>query len=470
MNVTISHRTKIILSATWLLGLLCMAIYAELRHRHPHTNEKCELVEASDADLSDGAYAQRVGGGYRDIRSRKVTIVALTEGAEPARILNCVCDQRRFLARVLARLEELGASMIVIDKSFGADSCVKDDPGTAELIQEVQSSKVPIVVGAATHAAAGEKKRTCLVLSRSLEFGQKLPVAGELAGQPAVWRGLDRLNADVRKIPTNWYIYANDDASQSDQEPADDIIGTLSYTAATLEDSQIKNDKTLLNMRINGQHPFTSFIDQFPRVEALSLLCSGPKSREVEKLYSINCGHATPEAEVRGRVVIIGEDVTGRDRHRLLDRDVPGVYLQANYIESLLDGRYFQPIGTARNLPTGTTWSVLSLIIWIAILYGLFWFVPSPEVALLISAAIGGPAWWALNQLVVLKGLYFEPVQAIGILAVVVKYIEARGHVLGEHLRKGLEDAGGLKVLAAATKKWLTEGWGRKGSSGSSAS
>ena len=80
MKVTIiSHRTKVILSATWLLGLLCMAIYAELRHRHPHTNEKCELVEASDADLSDGAYAQRVGGGYRDIRSRKVTIVALTE-------------------------------------------------------------------------------------------------------------------------------------------------------------------------------------------------------------------------------------------------------------------------------------------------------------------------------------------------------------------------------------------------------
>jgi len=85
-------------------------------------------------------------------------------------------------------------------------------------------------------------------------------------------------------------------------------------------------------MRIKGQHPFTSFIDKFPRAEALSLLCSGPKSQEVEKLYSINCGHATPEAEVRGRVVIIGEDVTGRDRHRLLDRDVPGVYLQANYM------------------------------------------------------------------------------------------------------------------------------------------
>jgi hypothetical protein len=89
---------------------------------------------------------------------------------------------------------------------------------------------------------------------------------------------------------------------------------------------------------------------------------------------------------------------------------------------------------------------------------------------LVISAALGGLAWWVLNQLVVLKGLYFEPVQAIGILAVVVKYIEARGHILGEHRRKGLEDAGGLKVMVAPIKKWLTESWGGKGSTGSSAS
>jgi len=61
-------------------------------------------------------------------------------------------------------------------------------------------------------------------------------------------------------------------------------------------------------------------------------------------------------------------------------------------------------------------------------------------------------------------------VQAIGILAVVVKYIEARGHILGEHLRKGLEDAGGLKAMAAPIKKWLDESWGGKGSTGSSAS
>lgn len=471
MKVTITTRTKIVLSAVWLLSLLCVAIYAELRHRHPRAGEKCELVERSDVDLSESAYAERVATGYRDVRSHRVTIVALTEGTEPARILNCVCEQRGFMARVLARLVQLGASMIVIDKTFGADSCVKDDPGTKELIREVQSSKVPIVVGAATHAAQGEKKKACLVLSPSLEFGQKLPAAEELAGQPAVWRGLDRLNSDVRKIPTNWYIYPNDDASRSDQEPRDDLVGTLSYTAATLLDAHLKNVARLSEMRTLGQHPFTSFVDfdGFPRAEALSLLCSAANKREVESLYSIHCSpHAAPEVDVRGQVVIIGEDVTGRDRHRLLDKDVPGVYLQANYIESLLDDRYFQPIGTARNLPAGTTWSVLSLVIWIAILYGLFWFVPCPEIALVISTALGGLTWWILNQLVVIKGLYFEPVQAIGFLALVVKYIEARGHILGEHLRQGIKDAGGLKAMAAATRKWLSGSWGTKGSTGSS--
>src|ERR1700722_5992881 len=256
MKVTTTTRTKIALNALWLLSLLCIAIYAELRHRHPRVSEKCELVERSDVDLSESAYAERVTTGYRDVRSRRVTIVALTEGAEPARVLNCVCEQRGFMARVLARLVQLGASMIVVDKSFGADSCVKGDPGTKELIREVQSSKVPIVVGAATHAAQGEKKKACLVLSTSLEFVQKLPAAEELAGQPAVWHGLDRLNSDVRKIPTNWYIYPDDDASRSDQEPRDDAVGTLSYTAATLMDAHVKDVARLREMKTLGHNPF----------------------------------------------------------------------------------------------------------------------------------------------------------------------------------------------------------------------
>jgi len=56
---------------------------------------------------------------------------------------------------------------------------------------------------------------------------------------------------------------------------------------------------------------------------------------------------------VRGRVVVVGEDVADYDRHETVVGDLPGYILQANYIESLLDDRLIRPVPEVLNVLAG---------------------------------------------------------------------------------------------------------------------
>jgi hypothetical protein len=188
----------------------------------------------------------------------------------------------------------------------------------------------------------------------------------------------------------------------------------------------LRNESGLLRLKANGQHPFISFInpDDLSRADALSVVCASPLrlKEEIESRYQVHCTEHPPgDAELRGRVVVVGEDVAGRDRHTLFGRDVSGVYLQANYIEALLDGRYLRSIGA------GMEFTILAL--WLVLLYVVFWI--QPEVALGLSLLVGLMVRYLVIQLVQVKGVYPQIwVQELGALALVLKYIEARGHRL----------------------------------------
>ena len=403
-----------------LLILLWAAIYLELpRERKPAAN-KCELRERGDTQESAETYAQIAASGHRDVRSRRVTVIPLREDTDPARILNNVCEQRWYLARLVPQLADAGATAIVFDKFFGPDSCDKSDEGTSNLICAVQRSRAPVVVGVESHVPQVDPKNVCLILSGSLNFGDKRDANGTPEAQSAVKEGITRLNSDPRKIPLNWFSYQDDMAFDTGKEPTD--TGTLSSVAATLVDKDLQNESGLVQLRATAQHPFSSFIspDALSRADALSILCTSPAKAEIVARYNVDCAkHPPSDAEIRGRVVVIGEDVPGRDRHTLLGNDVAGVYLQANYIESLLDDRYLRPFGAG--------WNLALLALWVVFLYLVFWI--QPEVALVISLVVGLLVRYSIIQLVLWKGLYPEIwVQELGTIALALKYIESRGH------------------------------------------
>lgn len=438
-----SDRVRMVCHVVFLVALLASAIYFEVLWQEPRAPDKCDLAERHDFDVSASAYGKFMSMGFGELHSKNVTIVPLRGDTEPASVLNDVCEQRWYVAKLVQRLGEDRAKMIVIDKFFGPGSCSKCDPNTMSLVSEIQKSPIPVVVAVATQPSKLDPQHKCLILSPSLEFGQKSKTpknscdqltenaTGERSDKPpAAILSLSRLNEDPRKVPLSWYVYASDSATDN-QEPSDRIHETLPYQAAILYDPGLLDEPRLKRMRDNGEHPFTGFIDpdSVSHIDALNYLCSGPDKAEMESRYSpLKCAdHLKMNAKVADQIVIIGEDTPGRDRHDLFGKDVPGVYLQANYIESLLAHDYLRPVGAK--------WDIAMLVVWVALLYLLFWLLP-PWLALLICVGLGACYWYGISQLVIREKLYPDVwVERLGAVALFLKFVDAQGHSLGELIK-----------------------------------
>ncbi|MGA7926678.1 MAG: CHASE2 domain-containing protein, partial [Candidatus Sulfotelmatobacter sp.] len=65
--------------------------------------------------------------------------------------------------------------------------------------------------------------------------------------------------------------------------------------------------------------------------------------------------------EIRGNIVLIGER-TDRDQHNTVNGKMPGYELQANYIEALLDDRYFTPVNSGLELALAVA-GILAIIL-----------------------------------------------------------------------------------------------------------
>jgi CHASE2 domain-containing sensor protein len=434
-GIWLRTRARKLVNILWIVCLLAVAVYFE-SPRKQSPDSKCELSENGGIDeKSASQYVSLVSVGNPDIRSRRVTVIYLREAEDSAKVINNVCEQRWYLSRLVETLAADGATAIVFDKFFGSDSCVANDQGTKDLISAVQTSRIPVIVGVATHTPALDKQNVCLIVSESLDFGSKKDANGQPSSEPAVRVGFTRSNNDPRKIPINWYAYDSDHAFAAHEPPAD-RIPTLSYAAATLVDKGLSSESRLRKLRMAGQHPFTSFIlpENLSQTTALNVLCNGPHRAEIIARYGTNgCLKRAPSDEIFGKIILVGEDVSGKDRHQLLGHEVAGAYLQANYIESLLDSRYLRPAGAA--------WDFALFAGWLIFLYVIFWI--QPEVALVVSVLMGLCVKFAIVQIVVFYKVYPDVwVQQLGVIALVLRYVDARGHRLVAYFEKSKEKAG----------------------------
>lgn len=104
--------------------------------------------------------------------------------------------------------------------------------------------------------------------------------------------------------------------------------------------------------------------------------------------------------------------------------------MQANYIDSLLDGRYLKPLGHA--------WDYTLFAAWLVFVYLIFWrFEKQPETALLISLLAGLVARYLITQLVLREGLYPELwVHTLGSVALFLRYLDSRAGTIFEKLKR----------------------------------
>ncbi|KAA6459744.1 CHASE2 domain-containing protein [Acidobacteria bacterium AB60] len=404
--------------------LLVVGLYLESREDTKPASNSCELVEAQPSGASEEHIAHLALTGYRDLRSRRVTVLTLSDEKDPGTVMANLCEQRWYVAKLIDALSAMGASEIVIDKHFSPRACGPGDAGTAALVASVQHTTVPVVVGRSTHPPHGtDTSGSCLVLGDSLDFGYKVDSMGNPTKNPAALYGLTRLNSDIEKIPLGWSCYASDQAFDAGQAPTDKRVDSLSWMAAAAVDSGLRNEPRIVALQKEGHHPYTSFIDAktMSHVDGLSVLCNSSQRGEVAARYQVDCpAHPAPEADLHGQIVVVGEDVQDRDPHTLFGANVAGVYLQANYIESLLDDRFMKAIDGS--------WNYIGLIAWLVCLYLIFWI--QPEVALGVSVAAIVVLRYAFIEIATYRGYYPRlTILDLGAVAPVLKYIEARGHL-----------------------------------------
>ena len=410
----------------------------------------CALTDAPQSSISARMYLPIAKWALRYTPSPSVAIIYIDPAHDPADLLTNVCASRAFLARLVPALNTLNAHVIVIDKYYSAGACAEPEKNAA-FIQGVESSKVPIVIGQQTHALPqGSGATGCLALTPKLEF----------SNTSKVHYGLTRIDNDDLKIPLRFQIYTDPTEVPGSQPAASTAPApaplpattgdTLSLVAAKLVNPHIESNGILSKLLAKQSDPYTTFLN-LPHITALTALCSaepsprapidGQPGDDLCKPWARDPNDLDgKQLSLAGKIVVIG-DISDADK-KPFPTDLapfppgtrPGVFMQANYIQALLDHRFLLEI------PTPLTLGLL--VVYVFIVYCLYW-----------AHDENGHPRFTLDQaglwsLIVLAGVvlcsflllatmsYFTPLWALWGAGVfmVFRYLEASGHHRSQHL------------------------------------
>lgn len=306
---------------------------------------------------------------------------------------------RNALAQLLTKINEQRPAEIVIDKFFNV-SCEDEDIGTKNLLAALQniSKETPIIIGRLApydNQDNVENNRWPPVLERSqplLTF-KNTGLKATDKRKPHIVEGIVNIDPDNRKTALEWWV-RRDEKSQAENIP------TLSFAAVKIFFETQSPSPTSKNPAIDkllelDHNPYVSFIER-PKFDSL-LISAG---QLISDDASIN------PSRLRGKIAIIGESANQYDQHNLFDKNIPGVMLQANYIEAMLDQRYYKP----------TPW--LDYAIGFLVFFLIYYYAQNIQVwwkLLIYIVAILIITFLLLFLPVVLWGIYINPISISGL-------------------------------------------------------
>ncbi len=397
----------------WLL--LAYALVLLIPVLVEQTGEFLGVRECEDIPLTVRLLHQRLCTvGYFKPRVHLTRLITLSNKSEP---IQDKCEGREFVANLLLRLRDIEPAVVVIDKWYSPGVC-KDSPGTTTLKSAVLqlSEKVPIVLGEDSDTLDELRANADPDLGKLLQDG--FTEKDQLASEPhlvpengkKISYGLVRLNCDTRRIPLEWQVYRDAESVRQRHRVS---LPSLSFAAATVADKDVaKNVRAFLN---EGEHPQTSFLtdDNFKPVHAMQIVCG---TVPVNPQAWRECSPATEdEFDVKNKVVVIGE-YSSVDEHRTVIGQVPGVVVQANYVEALLGDRYFKSIPR----PLEITLTVLSFVLIRFIFEG----SKSANVGLLYAVLLAF-SLWMVSYLAIFQWGYIMTFWILSPLAIPLAYIDA---------------------------------------------
>jgi CHASE2 domain-containing sensor protein len=428
-----------------ILAVLMMSDLGDFMGYSPFGSNDCSLADTSQSSISAKMYMPIAKWALRYTPTPSVAIIYIDPAHDPADLLTDVCASRAFLGRLVTDLNGLGAHVIVIDKYYSATACAEKAKNAA-FIKAMEASNIPVVVGQADHALTDAPKGSgCLAPTPRIEFN------------PAskVHYGLVRIDNDDLKIPLRWPLFTDPAQSGATPAPASQQLpassgDTLSLVAAKIVSPNIESNRKVQKLLAKQDDPYTTFLN-LPNITALTAMCSAEPSPRadidgqpgdelckpwVRDLDNLN----GKQLSLTGKIVVIG-DLSGQDM-KPFPSDLapfpagqrPGVFLQANYVQALLDHRFLLEI------PMAVTLSLL--VGYVLVVYCLYWAHDEQGQPRLTNEQAG---LWSLAVLAVLLLVsflalvtmsYFTPLWALwgGGVFMVFRYLEALGHHRSQHL------------------------------------
>jgi CHASE2 domain-containing sensor protein/class 3 adenylate cyclase len=254
-------------------------------------------------------------------------VVEIDPDRDPGSIsLLDVCGQRKLMTALVTRLAAARPGAIVIDKYFGERACPGNINENLIAAMTEVNAKVPVVIG---RRVAPESDDDYLLPSWLSGLGLREAIVN--------------IDPDTRKLPLKWLVFPS--KADKDHDTRQVWRETLALTAAqAYEKGQLEAEHPRLAKLLNPvKHPYISFLDldQFKPYRLLAgfVLCGRP----VKQGEDATACPASPGdlGVVSGRIVVIGE-ITDQDIKSTVVGRMPGVFLQANFIEALLDDRYYE--------------------------------------------------------------------------------------------------------------------------------
>lgn len=365
--------------------------------------------------------------GYRKPRVHFVRLVTFARGREPSDVFPVpgneeltkkhLCEQRRMMAMLLTALKTSDPALIVIDKFFRATTCPANDEGTTLLQTAVNdvSASIPVIVGEDDVNEDDLRARNDGELT---ELQQKGFNKADVLLEPTldlgdrVQRALLNVDWGASKIPLQWRAARESEIGSSG--PLNRL--TLSMAAAKQYDLSSQARARFEELLRQNRHPYTSLIPQkeFPEYSVIDLICE----RYTPGLnWKERCRPGLSASGVlKGHIVVIGEYSPG-DTFRTEIGPLPGVLLQANYIESILDDRYFKAFYKWAEFGIGFLWFVA---VWV-----IFERTQSPLRALTYCVALSAVLWWILFYFLVEQWGFYLTVAAPGLFLLFGKAIES---------------------------------------------
>lgn len=428
-----------------ILAALMMSDLGDFMGYSPFAaNHQCALSDADQSSVSARLYMPIAKWALRYTPTPSVAIIYIDPAHDPADLLTNVCASRVFIARLINDLNAMAAHVIVIDKYISATACAEKDKN-AVLMNAMTASKIPVVVGQDDHAFDGGSDASgCLALTPRLEFNSS-----------NVHYGMVRIDTDVLKVPLRWPVFT--DPTQSGASSASAVKqlpaangDTLSLVAAKVVDPNIESHPAIQKLLAKQIDPYTTFL-KLPNITALTAMCSaepspradidGQPGDELCKPWARPLDNINGRGlSLAGKIVVIG-DLSDQDMKPFPTDQAPfpagkrpGVFLQANYVQALLDHRFLLEV------PMAVTVGIL--VVYVFIVYCLYWAHDEHGTPRFNAEQAGLWSLAALAAVVLLSFLalvtmsYFTPLWALWGAGVfmVFRYLEATGHHRSQHL------------------------------------